>query len=134
MEFTKMNILDNMPIVIVIAALLINIAIGVNNSISFSALMIRCIIVTIVFGIFGYMVTETIKNAVECSSLSKRTRDKDGKTVGLKENLNNSKSMLDIKVPPLEDDEFLNMDDGSDNEFIEVNPVYMGKYNQNEQD
>jgi hypothetical protein len=134
MEFTKMNILDNMPIVIVIAALLINIAIGVNNSISFSALMIRCIIVTIVFGIFGYMVTETIKNAVECSSLSKRTRDKDGKTVGLKENLNNSKSMLDIKVPPLEDDEFLNMDDGSDNEFVEVNPVYMGKYNQNEQD
>lgn len=129
-----MKIVDNMPIVVVITALLINILIGVNNSISFSILMIRCIVVTIVFGIFGYMVTETVRKAVECSSISKLTHDKDGNRTNLEENLNNNKSMLDIKVPPLEDHEFLNIDNDVDNEFVEVNPVYMGKYDQNEQD
>lgn len=129
-----MNIADNMPIIIVITALLINIAIGVSNNISFSALMIRCIVVTIVFGIFGYMVTKTVKNAVECSILGKTTRDKDGKTAEIEENPNGNKSMLDIKVPPLDDEEFMSMDDGDDNEFVEVNPVYMGKNDQNEQD
>ena len=129
-----MNIADNMPIIIVITALLVNIAIGISNNISFSALMIRCIVVTIVFGIFGYMVTKTVKNAVECSILGKTTRDKDGKTAEIEENPNGNKSMLDIKVPPLDDEEFMSMDDGDDNEFVEVNPVYMGKNDQNEQD
>ena len=129
-----MKIIDNVPIVIVITAIMINIAIGVSNSISFSALMLRCIFVTIVFGIFGHMVAETVKNAVECSSLGKAISIKGGKTVELEESFNNNKSTLDIKVPPLDDEEFMSMDNVSDNEFVEVNPVYMGKYNQDEQD
>ncbi len=129
-----MTIVNNMPIIIVLTALLINILIGVSNSISFSALMIRCIVVTVVFGVFGHMLTETVRNAVECSSVSKLTRDKNRKKAVLEQNLNNNKPMLDIKVPPLDDEEFSNMDNDSDNGFVEVNPVYMGKYNQNEQD
>ncbi|MHB1392458.1 MAG: hypothetical protein ACYCYE_05130 [Clostridia bacterium] len=129
-----MKMVNNMPIVIVITALLINIIIGVNNSISFPTLMIRCIVVTVVFGVFSHMVTETVRNAVECSGLSKLTRDKAVKRAELEETLNNNKSMLDIKVPPLDDEEFLNMDNDSDNEFVEVNPVYMGKYDKDEQD
>ena len=129
-----MKSIDNMPIVIVITAILLNIAIGVNNSISFSALMLRCIFVTIVFGIFGHMVTETVKKAVECSRLSKTIKNKGGKTAESGENLNSIKPTLDIKVPPLDDEEFMFMDNGSDNEFVEVNPIHMSKYNQDEQD
>lgn len=129
-----MKSIENMPILIVITAILINIVMGVNNSISFSALMLRCIFVTIVFGIFGHMVTETIKKAVECSRLSKTIDNKGGKTAGSGNNINNNNSTLDIKVPPLDDEEFMIMDNDSDNEFVEVNPVYMGNYNQDEQD
>jgi hypothetical protein len=132
MEFLEMNIVDNMPIVIVITALLINIAIGVMNSISFSVLMIRCIFVTIVFSIFGYMFTNTLKTAIECSSLGKKNHGKSGKTAGLEEGTNNTKSTLDIKVPPMDDKEFMSMYSGDDDDFIEVNPVYMGKYDQDE--
>ena len=128
-----MKSINNMPIVIVITAILINIVMGVNNGISFSALMLRCIFVTIVFGIFGHMVTETIKKAMECSRLNKKIDNKGGKAVGPGDSINN-KSTLDIKVPPLDDEEFMTMDNDSDNEFVEVNPVYMGNYNQDEQD
>lgn len=131
-----MKIADNMPIIILIAALFINIAIGVNNNISFSALMIRCIIVTIIFGVFGYMVTETIKNAIEFSKLSKPLHEKnaDGIEQAGMESNDNNKPMLDIKVPPLDEDEFINMESDSEHEFVEVNPVFMGNYNNGEQD
>lgn len=131
-----MKSIDNMPIMVVIAALLINIAIGVNNNISFSALMIRCIIVTIIFGVFGYMVTETVKNALECSRLSKPAQDTADELAGMEEIINGSenKPMLDIKVPPLDDEEFINMDNDSDTGFVEVSPVLMGKYRENGQD
>jgi hypothetical protein len=125
-----MKIIDNIPIFIVVAAILTNIAIGVKGSINFSILMIRCMIVTIVFGIFGYMITETIKNAIEWNSLSKHGRDKDGEAKALEEN----KSVLDIKVPPLDDEELMNMDINSDDDFVEVNPVFMGNYNKSEED
>ena len=131
-----MKIIDNMPIIIIVTSLLINIAIGVNNSVGFSELMIRCIVVTIVFGVFGYMLTETVKSTIECSSLSKHTHDKGKAAAELGKNLNenNNNSVFDIKVPPLDDEEFISIDNGSDNGFVEVNPVYMGKRYQNEQD
>jgi hypothetical protein len=124
-----MKITDNIPIIIVISALIINIAIGVNNSISFTALMVRCIIVTIVFGLFGHMVTETVKNAIECSRLSKHD-DKAEQPDAQEE----SKPSLDIKVPPLDDEEFISMDSDDDNDFVEVNPVFMGNYKDREQE
>lgn len=131
-----MKIVDNMPIIIVITAIFVNIAIGVKSGIGFSALMIRSIVVTVVFGVFGYMVTETIKNAIECSILSKLPNDKSREAEGLAENLNNNenKSFLDIKVPPLDDKELMSMNNGNDDGFVEVNPVYMGNYNEGEQD
>lgn len=124
-----MKIADNIPIIIVISALIINIAIGVNNNISFNALMIRCIIVTIIFGLFGHIVTETVRNAIECSRLKKHD-DKAEQSEAQDE----SKHNIDIKVPPLDDEEFINMDNDSDNDFVEVNPVFMKNYMGEEQE
>lgn len=131
-----MKIKDNMPIIIIVIALLLNIAIGVNRRIGFSALMIRCIVVTIVFGIFGYMLTETIESIIECSRISKHIRDNSETKAELEENLNEDrdKPTLDIKVPPMDIKELMNADNEIDDGFVEVNPVFMGKYNQNEQD
>ena len=134
MEFSKVKIIDNMPVVIVIAALLLNILIGINNNISFTALMIRCIVVTIIFGVFGYIVTETIKNAVECSKLGKHCHNADGEQTGSNESGVDNKPILDIKVPPLDDKEFIGIDNDSDDEFVEVNPVFMGSYREDNQD
>lgn len=131
-----MKMTDTMPIIIVISAVIVNIVIGVINTVEFSALMIRSIIVTVVFGIFGYLVTETIKNAVDCSSINKQAYDSCETTEGMEGNSSGSENnpVLDIKVPPLDDEEFINMDNDSDEGFVEVNPVLMGKYNEDEQD
>lgn len=131
-----MNIIDNMPIIIIIIAILINIALGVSNNIDFSVLMIRSIAVTIIFGIFGYMVTDTVKNVLEYSRLSNQTLKNAGVTSEIEENFgeNENKATLDIKVPPLDDEELLGMDNDSDDGFVEVNPVYMGNYNEGKQD
>lgn len=125
-----MKIIENMPIIIIVTALMVNILIGVRIGINFSALMIRCIVVTILFGVFGYMLTETIKKTIECSKISKYTRDKDNKIAKSEENLkeNEDKPVFDIKVPPLGEKELMSMNNGSDDGFVEVNPVYMGKY------
>jgi preprotein translocase subunit Sec63 len=135
MEYSVMKVIDYMPIVIIITALLINIALGVSNNIDFSILMIRCTAVTVIFGIFGYMVTETVKNALECSRLSKQTLKKNEAASEVEEKIDadKNKSILDIEVPPLDDDEFLNMNNDSDNGFVEVNPVHMGNNKQGDQ-
>lgn len=130
-----MKIIDYIPIIIIISALLINIALGVSNNIDFSILMIRCIFVTAIFGVFGYMVTKTIKNALEFSRLSKEKLKKSIVIQEMEENFeeNENKSILDIKVPPMDNEEFLSMDNDNDNGFVEVNPVYMSNDYQGEQ-
>lgn len=130
-----MKIIDSMPIIIIVAALLANIAIGVANRIEFYVLMIRCIVVTIVFGILSYMLTKTIKNALEYSRLSKLATEKD-KEAGLEENQKKSQNKLsfDIKVPPLDDVELLSINNDSDDDFVELNPVRMRGYNKGEQE
>ncbi len=131
-----MKMVDTMPMIIVIAAILANIAIGVRNGIGFSALMVRCMIVTVIFGIFGYMITDTINKAIECSNLSKLANVDAEAAAGTEENRSDGdkNSGFDIKVPPLDDEEFMSMDNGSDDGFIEVNPAYMGNYDKDEQD
>lgn len=130
-----MKVIEYMPIVLIITALLINIALGVSNNIDFSILMIRCIAVIAIFGIFGYMLTETFKNALEYSRLSKQKQNKIEVASEAKEkfDMNKNKSILDIEVPPIDNDEFLSMNNDSDNGFVEVNPVYMGNNNQGKQ-
>jgi exopolysaccharide biosynthesis protein len=131
-----MKIMDNMPIIIVITALLLNIAIGVSNNISFTTLMIRCIFVTIIFGAFGYIVTETIKNAIEISEISKKGHKKNADSSDMADSSDREEnnSTLDIKVPPLDYEEFSNIEDDSNNEFVELNPAFMSGYKQDEQD
>jgi hypothetical protein len=135
MEYYVMKVIEYMPIVLIITALLINIALGVSNNIDFSILMIRCIAVIAIFGIFGYMLTETFKNALEYSRLSKQTQKKNEAASEAKEkfDMNKNKSILDIEVPPIDNDEFMSMNNDSDNGFVEVNPVYMGNNNQGKQ-
>jgi hypothetical protein len=135
MEYYVMKVIEYMPIVLIITALLINIALGVSNNIDFSILMIRCIAVIAIFGIFGYMLTETFKNALEYSRLSKQKQKKIEAASEAKEkfDMNKNKSILDIEVPPIDNDEFLSMNNDSDNGFVEVNPVYMGNNNQGKQ-
>jgi len=128
-----MKITDIIPIFVIVAALLVNLAIGVSNNVDFPVLMIRCIIVTVVFGILSYMLTKTITNAVEYSRLSKLEDQKEQEETGDEDDrsFKENKSLFDIKVPPLDDAEFLRMDSGSDDDFIEVNPVHMDTFNKN---
>ena len=130
-----MKVIDYMPIVLIITALLINIALGVSNNIDFSILMIRCIAVIVVFGIFGYMLTETLKNALEYSRLSKQTQQKNEAVSEAKEksDANKNEPIFDIEIPPIENDEFLSINNDSENGFVEVNPVFMGNNNQGKQ-
>lgn len=131
-----MKFIDNVPIFIVIAALLINIAFGAVNGIDFTSLMIRCMVITIVFGTFGYLITETIKSAVECSDLKKFSKNKDIEAEGQEENLNigSNEPIIDIRVPSMNVDEFEAINYDSGNEFVEMNPAYMSDYIRDNQD
>ena len=67
--------------------------------------------------------------------MSKQIARKDGVTdTGKKSNENENKSVLDIKLLPLDDKEFMNAESDSDNEFVEMSPVNMSSYNQIKQD
>ncbi|MGE5631768.1 MAG: hypothetical protein ACM3TR_11805 [Caulobacteraceae bacterium] len=104
--------------------------------ISFSVLMIRCIVVTIVFGIFGYLGAETIKNAIACSEVSRRPKNasEDSRAIGKGNNSGGDASTIDIKVPPMDDMELSNLGQEEENEFVEMNPAYMSSYNQDDDD
>lgn len=129
-----MKIIDNMPIIIIVLAILTNIALGVRNNIDFTVLMVRCIIVIIVFGIFGYMITKTMKNILEYCRLSKNASQKAeaAADIGMDKNENDNASVLDIKILPLDEKELMNSDSDSDDEFTEVNPANMSSYSQGE--
>ncbi len=131
-----MNIIDFLPMVITITALIANIIIGISNGISFTSLMIRCMVVTIVFGVFSHLLTQTIQNALECSSLSKHANEKsrEGLALGDTPGESRNKSTFDIKVPPIDDEELMSMDADVDDEFVEVNPVQMSGLITEEQD
>ena len=103
-----MKIIDNIPIIIVNAVLLINIALGIRNDIGFSTLMIRCIIVIIISYIFSYMIARTIGNALENSRLNREIHAKENKKEDAVDNLTEkgNEPILDIKVPPLDEKEF----------------------------
>ena len=118
-----MNVIDNMPIFIVVMAVIANIVLGIKDKVDFSSLMIRSMIVTIVFGVFGYLLCETIKKSVEYSRIGMLSPEKrnEGETA---ESLKN-KSTLDIKVPPLDDKEIIDMNSADDSGFMEVNPANM---------
>ena len=118
---------DFIPILIVITALIVNVTLGIYNNIDFSVLMIRCIAVTIVFGIFGSLITKTVLNFIEYYRVSIHIQDKGG-TVSA------AGSKLDIKVPPLDDETLETIDYDSDNEFVEVNPADMSEYSNSNMD
>lgn len=122
-----MKLSDFIPVLVIIAALIVNIIMGVYNNIDFSVLMIRCIVVTIVFGIFGLLVTKTVSNVAEYYKIRVHAQNKN-------EEISAVESQIDIKVPPLDDNEIESIEYDGDNGFVEVNPANMGKYNYNNMD
>ncbi|MDD3704556.1 MAG: hypothetical protein PHC45_00605 [Clostridiaceae bacterium] len=122
-----MKLSDFIPVLVIIAALIVNIIMGVYNNIDFSVLMIRCIVVTIVFGIFGLLVTKTVSNIAEYYKIRVHAQNKN-------EEISAVESQIDIKVPPLDDNEIESIEYDGDNGFVEVNPANMGKYNYNNMD
>lgn len=122
-----MKLSDFIPVLVIIAALIVNIVMGVYNNIDFSVLMIRCIVVTIVFGIFGLLVTKTVSNVAEYYKIRVHAQNKN-------EEISAVESQIDIKVPPLDDNEIESIENDGDNGFVEVNPANMGKYNYNNMD
>jgi len=116
-----MRFIDDMPIFVIIIALIANIAIGVSVGISFSALMVRCIVVIIVFGLLGYAASEIIRNAILSSKVAINNEKKASKT-------KQSGAKIDIKVPPIEDSELMGLEPEADDGFVEMNPAYMNKY------
>lgn len=127
--------INNIPIIIVITAVLMNIALGIRSGVAFSVLMIRSMLITIISCVLGYMLTETVKNAVDYSRLHREkaeigTIDETGANTGNK----TDNPVIDLKVPSLDSEELLNLENFSDDEFIEVNPVNMRKYDAGEQD
>ncbi|MGI6586824.1 MAG: hypothetical protein ACOX3L_13115 [Lutisporaceae bacterium] len=122
--------IDFLPIMIITAALVINVYMGIKNHVGFSILMIRCIVVTIVFGVFGFLITKTVSNIVEYYRISMdiQNKDKVETTTENKSEKGKINPILDIKVPPLDDKALESIDYDSDDEFVEVNPADMGKY------
>ncbi|NLK34402.1 MAG: hypothetical protein GX301_02985 [Gracilibacteraceae bacterium] len=125
-----MKLIDFLPIMIITAALVINVYMGIKNHVGFSILMIRCIVVTIVFGVFGFLITKTVSNIVEYYRISMdiQNKDKVETTTENKSEKGKINPILDIKVPPLDDKALESIDYDSDDEFVEVNPADMGKY------
>lgn len=129
-----MKIIEIMPIIIIVAANLANIAIGVGTRTDFSVLMIRCIVVTIVFGVLSYMLTKTIVNAVKCSRTKKLAVGKDEEAESAEGHYKaDNKNTFDIKVPPLDDEELLSINKDSDNDFVELNPVRLKSFRNSDQ-
>lgn len=133
--YSVMKTIDIVPVLVIVVALIVNLAIGISNSIDFSVLMIRCIIVIILFGTLSYMFVKIITSAIECSRLSRLaslqgTADA-GEGIGEREQGN--ESTIDIKVPPLDDTELLRMDSDSDDDFIELSPAHLDSFNRNGQ-
>lgn len=130
-----MRFLDDLPIYIVIVALILNIVIGLNMNIGFTALMIRCIIVTIAFGAFGYLFTGILRNAIDCSRISRKKEQKKGtgENNSTDADSNGSGGTIDLKVPPIEDSELESLKSDDESDFIEMNPAYMKGLSKEEQ-
>lgn len=120
-----MNIAEDLPFYIVVVAVFLNVLLGILTRVDFTMLMIRSIVVTIVFSVFGFILSEVLKSNKKKEG---RERGKSNKGYG---------STIDIQVPPIDESELLNYneDESSDNgeDFVEVNPAYLHKFGQQEQ-
>lgn len=117
-----MKYLDDLPICLILAAIVANIAIGVKMNVGFSALMIRTIVVIIVFGLFGHMGAEILKNAVACSRKASELESAAGRDNG------RNGATIDFKVPSIDDSELSSLWDQDEDGFIEMNPVDITNY------
>lgn len=112
-----MRLLDDLPIYIVIICIFINFSLGIVTGIDFTTLMIRGIVVTVVFSILGFWLSQTLKSA----------------TKKVHENKLNSRtgSKFDVAVPPDDEEDLIDYSSNND-EFVEVNPAHLHKSDENE--
>lgn len=115
-----MKFIDDLPFYFTIIGVIINIVIGIATNISFTALMLRSIAVTIVFALVGMFLSYTLKDVLKSSKKS------DSGVNTSKSSLKETEitSTFDVSVPPIDENELLNYDLNED-EFIEVSPAYL---------
>lgn len=119
-----MKLLDDLPLYIVFAAVLLNLIVGIKMNIGFSALMIRSMIVTIVFSAFGYVLSRLLKN------ICHENRQKNAGNADMKR-----EPTINIQIPPMDDEALSNLgQQEDDDEFTEINPAYLHSYRQKEKE
>lgn len=110
------NIFDDLPFYLVVFGVIGNLLLGIILKISFIAIMIRSIVVTILFSLIGYFIAfiyKEIKQSVITKDMS----------------LSNKQS-IDYTIPPITDDEFVKYNE--DDDFVEANPAELHKYKASE--
>ena len=107
-----MRLIDDIPFYAVIIGFLLNIFVGIVQQISFKNLMIRSIIVTLLFSVLGYLLS-TVMKSVYINITTESGTD-----------ANENSSIIDIRLPPMDEHDLLSYDD---DEFIEMNPANLNE-------
>lgn len=106
----------DLPVYFIIMGLILNVIIFFYNEVSFTNLMIRSSIVTILFAATGYFIAHVLREAN--AALTNSTKQK--KTVRAANE--NTKSTIDIRINEEDDEELFNLSPKSlDEEFTELN-------------
>lgn len=93
----------NLPIYFILVGLILNIGMFFYNKVSFTDLMIRSSIITILFAATGYFLASVLREAsIAISNSEKQTKSAE-------KNTENTGSTIDIRVNSEEDDELLNL-------------------------
>jgi Kef-type K+ transport system membrane component KefB len=106
----------NLPIYFILVGLILNISMFFYNKVSFTNLMIRSSIITILFAAAGYFLASVLREAsIAISNSTKQTKSAEMNT-------ENTGSTIDIRVNSEEDDELLNLlPKAKEDLFTEIN-------------
>lgn len=109
-----MNIVDTLPILLVIIGLLINIIFGLLYKTNFIILMAKSIILIISLSACGIFVSNVMKE-----NHNKRRKDN---------NVKNQPSVFEAHIPSITQEEYKSLDN-EDEEFQEISPAALYKKN-----
>ncbi|MCQ1527974.1 hypothetical protein [Lutispora saccharofermentans] len=109
-----MNIVEILPILLVIIGLLINIIFGLVYKTNFIVLMVKSIILIISLSACGISISNVLKG-----NGNKRRKDENAKT---------QPSVFEAHIPSITQDEYKSLND-EDEEFQEMNPAALYKKN-----
>lgn len=111
-----MKKLTDLPIYFIIGGLILNIIMFFYNEVSFTDLMIRSSLITLLFAATGYFLASVLKEASLALSNPKKHKE------APRNEVEDTGSTIDIRVNSEDDDELLNMlPNMKDEEFSEIN-------------